>query len=191
MLLQLAICVTLKTIGGFCKNIFNFVGYQTNAMEKAAPPLWEKMKNLLVGIFLFVPSMLWAQRSLIFTTGQGAIRGYDPVAYFTAAREVMGKKEIVFEYLGAQWHFASEENRNLFKQNPEKYTPQFGGYCAYGMSRGYKAETQPNAWTIVDGKLYLNYNVDVREKWSQDTANYIKKAEANWPTVQTDRSVKK
>jgi YHS domain-containing protein len=160
-------------------------------MEKAAPSLWEKMKNLLFGIFLFVPSMLWAQRSLIFTTGQGAIRGYDPVAYFTEAREVMGKKEIVFEYLGTQWHFASEENRNLFKQNPEKYTPQFGGYCAYGMSRGYKAETQPNAWTIVDGKLYLNYNVDVREKWSQDTANYIKKAEANWPTVQTDRSVKK
>jgi YHS domain-containing protein len=178
-------------MGVISQNFSNFVGLQTNAMEVVAPSLSEKMKNLLVGIFLFVPSTLWAQRSLVFTTAQGAIRGYDPVAYFTEGREVMGKKEIVFDHLGAQWHFASEENLNLFKQDPEKYTPQFGGYCAYGMSRGYKAETQPNAWTIVQGKLYLNYNVDVRAKWSQDMANYIQNAEAHWPTVRADVTVKK
>ncbi|MFM8914099.1 MAG: YHS domain-containing (seleno)protein [Flammeovirgaceae bacterium] len=149
------------------------------------------MKNLLLSIFLFVPSLVIGQRSLIFNTKEGAIRGYDPVAFFTEGREVMGKKEFVFEYAGAKWHFASEVHLNLFKENPEKYTPQFGGYCAYGMSSGYKAETQPNAWTILDGKLYLNYSLGVRATWNQDRARYIQKAEANWPTVRADSTVKK
>jgi hypothetical protein len=72
---------------------------------------------------------------------------------------------------------------NLFKTSPEKYMPQFGGYCAFGMSRGYKAETQPNAWTIVEGKLYLNYNTDVRQKWNEDQAGFIQKANENWAKV--------
>ena len=71
----------------------------------------------------------------------------------------------------------------MFKANPEKYVPQFGGYCAYGTSRGYKAETDPEAWTIADGKLYLNYNLEVRATWNANQAEFINKANANWPTV--------
>ncbi|MFM8834284.1 MAG: YHS domain-containing (seleno)protein [Cytophagales bacterium] len=149
------------------------------------------MKNLLLTVFLFFPSLVSGQRLLIFTTNQGAIRGYDPVAYFVDGREIKGKKELVFEHADARWHFASETNLTLFKQNPEKYIPQFGGYCAYGMSRGYKAETQPNAWTILDGKLYLNYNIEVRNKWNQNRDQNLQKAEANWPTVQADSTVNK
>ena len=149
------------------------------------------MKNLLLTVFLSFPGLVSGQRLLIFTTNQGAIRGYDPVAYFVDGREIKGKNEYVFAHAGARWHFASETNLTLFKQKPEKYIPQFGGYCAYGMSRGYKAETQPNAWTILDGKLYLNYNLEVRNKWNQNRDQYIQKAKANWPTVQADTAVKK
>jgi hypothetical protein len=77
----------------------------------------------------------------------------------------------------------SSSNRELFKTNPEKYIPQFGGYCAFGMSRGYKAETQPEAWTMVDGKLYLNYNKKVREEWNKNQVDFISKASSNWVKV--------
>lgn len=112
-----------------------------------------------------------------------AISGYDPVAYFTenAARE--GKKEIVYEHNGAIYQFVTEANRKLFIENPDKYLPQFGGWCAFGMSEGYKAPVDPKAFTVSDGRLYLNYNLNVREEWLKDKEARIKKAEANWPSV--------
>lgn len=121
--------------------------------------------------------------SPVFATEAGAIQGYDAVAYFTQADAIKGSTDISFQHLGQTWYFASEEHRELFMADPEKYQPQFGGYCAYGMSRGYKAQTDPQAWSIVDGKLYLNYNLEVRDIWNQDRAAYLEKAIQNWPTV--------
>lgn len=122
----------------------------------------------------------------VFATADGAIQGYDPVAYFTQSKPVKGVKEFSFNYADQMWYFATAENLELFKSNPEKYAPQFGGYCAYGMSRGYKAKTEPDAWTIVEGKLYLNYNTDVRDNiWNEKQSEFIEKANANWPTVKT------
>ncbi|MBI3218871.1 MAG: YHS domain-containing protein [Bacteroidetes bacterium] len=126
-----------------------------------------------------------AQKPEIFSTSAGAIRGYDAVTYFTDSVPQKGKPEFVVDYKNAKWYFASAKNAELFKADPEKYAPQFGGYCAFGMSRGYKAETQPDAWTIVDGKLYLNYNVKVRGEWNKKQAELITKAAANWVQVKS------
>lgn len=122
----------------------------------------------------------------VFATDEGAIQGYDPVAYFTQSQPVKGSKEFSFAHADQVWYFASAENLEVFKSNPEKYAPQFGGYCAYGMSRGYKAKTEPDAWTIVEGKLYLNYNTDVRDNiWNEKQSEFIEKANTNWPSIKT------
>jgi len=117
---------------------------------------------------------------LTYQDSSGAIRGYDPVAYFTVGRPTPGKKELSFAWNGAEWHFASTANLDSFKAMPEHYAPQYGGYCAYGTAEGHKAPTEPDAWTILDGKLYLNYNKDVLVIWSKDRSGYIKKADSNW-----------
>jgi YHS domain-containing protein len=112
-----------------------------------------------------------------------AVGGYDPVAYFTDGKPVAGSKDITLEHEGATWRFASEANREAFKADPAKYAPQYGGYCAYAVSQGYTAKGDPNAWSVVDGKLYLNYDLNVKKTWEKDTAGYISKANANWPGV--------
>ena len=112
-----------------------------------------------------------------------AIRGYDPVAYFTEDKPVKGSDEFVLEYKGATWRFSSAANKQIFEQMPEKYAPQYGGYCAWAVSQGYTASTDPEAWAIVDGKLYLNYSKSVQQQWSQDIPGNIRKADANWPKV--------
>jgi YHS domain-containing protein len=114
---------------------------------------------------------------------QVAIQGYDPVAFFTDQKAVRGQEQFRHTHEGAIYHFASKEHLNLFAKNPEKYVPAYGGYCAYGLSKGYTAPIKPEAWSIVGGKLYLNYNLDVRKTWNEDQTGYIKKADANWPTV--------
>ncbi len=144
------------------------------------------MQKIAFTILLTAVSLAgMAQKPEVFSTKDGAIRGYDPVSYFTDSVPTKGKAEFVADYKGAKWYFASSKNLALFNSNPEKYIPQFGGYCAFGMSRGYKADTQPDAWTIVDDKLYLNYNVKVREEWNKKQAELISKAAANWVTVKT------
>jgi YHS domain-containing protein len=143
------------------------------------------MKQIAL-VFLFVlPVLSQAQVSEIFTTDEGAIQGYDAVAYFTEGKPIKGSNEFTFKHKNETWYFASADHLQKFKANPEKFTPQFGGYCAYGMSRGYKAKTDPEAWTIVDGKLYLNYNLDVRKIWNEKQMEFIEKANSNWPTVKT------
>lgn len=97
-----------------------------------------------------------------------AIEGYDPVAYFNDDHPVEGDSDYLYEWMGATWYFASAENRDLFVADPEKYAPQYGGYCAWAVSQGYTAKIDPQAWTIVDDKLYLNYSKEVRTQWSQD-----------------------
>ena len=114
-------------------------------------------------------------------TFQGlAIQGYDPVAYFTDAKAVPGDPEITATHDGATYRFASAEHRSAFQADPGKYVPQYGGYCAYGASQGYNAPIEPEQFTIADGKLYLNYNADVRKRWNEDRGSYISKADAYW-----------
>jgi len=112
-----------------------------------------------------------------------AVAGYDPVAYFTQNMPVMGKASISLNHGGAQWHFSSAANRDAFKADPEKYVPQFGGYCAYAVSQGYTAKGEPEVWKIVDGKLYLNFSRGVQKTWQRDIPGYIMSAKANWPSV--------
>lgn len=112
-----------------------------------------------------------------------AIRGYDPVAYFTDGKPVKGSDKFVHEWMGAKWKFASQDHLDKFKAEPAKYAPQYGGYCAYGIAVGNVVKIEPDQWTIVDDKLYLNYDDDVSKKWKKDKAGYIKKADATFDTV--------
>lgn len=112
-----------------------------------------------------------------------AIKGYDPVAYFTESKPVKGSTDFESEWQGATWRFASAAHRDAFQTSPERYTPQYGGYCAWAVSQGYTAGIDPAAWRIVDGKLYLNYSLDVQKKWEQDIAGYIAAADTHWPKI--------
>ena len=112
-----------------------------------------------------------------------AIDGTDPVAYFTQGRPVEGSSDYTYDWNGATWRFSSAENRERFAEDPEAYTPQYGGYCAWAVSRCYTASTDPEAWKIVDGKLYLNYSKSVQAKWEQDIDGNIRAGDANWPGV--------
>lgn len=119
----------------------------------------------------------------IFAEDGVAIRGYDPVAYFTESEPAKGKKEFSFDWQGTTWHFANAENRDSFSSDPEKYAPQYGGYCAWAVKEGTTAPIDPQAWKIVDGKLYLNLNPDIQEQWQKDIPGNIAKADQNWPGV--------
>ena len=145
-----------------------------------------KRTALLLSFFIGLSTSLLAQREVFVKSGD-AIQGYDPVAYFKEGKPVKGKKEFSYEWKEATWRFSTEENLNAFKTDPEKYSPQFGGYCAYGMMEGHKAPTSADAWTIVDGKLYLNYNTDVRSLWNKKQQEYIQTAIKNWPTVKLEK----
>lgn len=112
-----------------------------------------------------------------------AIKGYDPVAYFTEGKPVEGVKAHKLDWNGAEWRFANAANRAAFEAEPTKYAPQYGGYCAWAVSQGYTAGIDPAAWKIVEGKLYLNYNQDVQKKWQTDIPTRIKDADANWPKL--------
>lgn len=115
-----------------------------------------------------------------------AMRGYDPVAYFTHGRPVKGSAEHQHQWRGATWRFASAEARDAFAAAPERYAPQFGGYCAWAVSQHYLAPGDPNYWKIVDGKLYLNANARAKQLWEADQADAIARGHANWPAVLTD-----
>jgi YHS domain-containing protein len=112
-----------------------------------------------------------------------AVDGTDVVAYFTQGAPVAGDAAFAHEYMGATWLFSSAENRDAFAADPQAYAPQYGGYCAYAASKGGIASTVPEAWTIVDGKLYLNFSVTVQGIWAQDIPGNIARADANWPAI--------
>jgi YHS domain-containing protein len=139
---------------------------------------------LAVGIALFAAPAAQALSPVNKTLLGGlALDGYDAVAYFTDGRPVEGSKEHSVEWNGATWRFASAAHRDEFQKAPEKYAPQYGGYCAWAVSNGYAADIDPEAWTIVDGKLYLNYDAKVMAKWKQDVPGNISKANGNWPKL--------
>lgn len=112
-----------------------------------------------------------------------AIAGYDPVAYFRDGGPRLGKPEFATSHGGASWRFASAEHKALFEADPQRYLPAYGGFCAYGASRGYLVKTEPEAWSIVEGRLYLNYDLGVRKTWLAKPRTYIARADANWPSL--------
>jgi hypothetical protein len=112
-----------------------------------------------------------------------AVGGYDPVAYFTEGKPVKGSQDFTLQHEGATWRFSSAANRAAFEADAAKYAPQYGGYCAYAVAKGSTAKAEPDAWTIHDGKLYLNFDKSVRAIWEKDIPGYVKKADANWPGV--------
>lgn len=109
-----------------------------------------------------------------------ALDGYDAVAYFKENLPREGKPEFIADYNGAKWQFTSAENRDAFKAEPAKYAPQYGGYCAWAVGHNYTAKGDPQAWRIVDDKLYLNYNKDVQAKWAEDIPKYVQDGDKNW-----------
>jgi hypothetical protein len=146
------------------------------------PPTLRSAAALLVAAFAAsaLDAVAPVNKTLL---GSLAVDGYDPVAYFTEGRPVEGSKQFVFEWQGATWRFASAAHRDLFAAEPAKYAPQYGGYCAWAVANNYTADADPEAWAIVDGKLYLNYDTKVQAKWRQDVAGNVAKADRNWPVL--------
>jgi len=119
----------------------------------------------------------------VYTSAELALSGHDAVAYFREGKPVKGRAEHETHWAGARWRFASAANRDAFTQSPERYAPQYGGYCAYAVSRNYTASADPAAWRIVGGKLYVNYSKAVQATWAQDIPGNIERADRNWPAV--------
>ncbi len=115
--------------------------------------------------------------------GGTAIEGHDPVAYFTEGKPVEGSSAHTYQWKGATWKFASRENRDSFAASPRNFAPQYGGYCAWAVAQGSTASIDPDAWRIVDGKLYLNYSKSIQNRWAQDIPGNIAKGDANWPMI--------
>ncbi len=146
------------------------------------------MKAFKLVIFLF--STLIAMHSFAkeppIETGffnNDAIYAYDTVAYFTQSKAVKGSEKYQTQWRGALWSFSSQQHLDMFKQEPEKYAPQYGGYCAYAMADGRLVGVDEEAFTIVDGKLYLNYSKSVMEDWREDIPGYVEKADVAYPTL--------
>ncbi len=120
----------------------------------------------------------------VFAKDGVAIRGTDPVAYFTEGRPVAGDTTHALEWNGAVWYFASAENRAAFEAEPERYAPQYGGFCAWAVAeKGKLYSTRPENWSIVDGKLYLNFNDDIQARWQEDIPGFIARGDERWPEV--------
>jgi len=127
-----------------------------------------------------------AKKEYIFQKDGLAIDGYDTVAYFGLEvddKAVKGDPQFSYSYNGATWLFSSADNLELFKADPAKYAPAYNGYCAYAVARKRIAKTEPDAWSIVDGRLYLNYNQNIRSRWSKDIPGNLSNSEKHWPTV--------
>ena len=143
------------------------------------------MKKLILSLVVATLALsLFAQtpsKTLLNLDKTGvAIQGYDPVAFFTDSKPVKGDQKFLIKHDGAIYFFASKEHKDLFKANPAKYTPEFGGYCAYGVSRNKLVEIDVDAFQIVDGKLLLQYSKGVRDDFNKDTKGNLAKADANW-----------
>lgn len=119
----------------------------------------------------------------IYQNGGVAVGGFDVVSYHRMQNPVAGSPDLTHEWQGVTWRFVDETNRRLFQADPEKFAPRYGGYCAYALSRGALAPTDPEAWTIYHGKLYLNFSKAVREKWLADVASHVVSADNHWPEI--------
>jgi YHS domain-containing protein len=144
---------------------------------------WNVRRAVLAAALLLFASIVPAFAGEFFEEDGVAIRGYDPIAYFAEMKPVKGLAEFHAEYQGSTFYLSSVAHRDTFTASPDKFAPQYGGYCAFGMAKGYKAVIDPDAFTVVGDKLYLNYSETVRSKWKLDIPGYIRTANANWPEV--------
>ena len=142
---------------------------------------------LVGGAALLVARPAWAKDPYWYPGNGGyAADGADVVAYFDldpSAKGVAGSSDLSVEWNGARWRFSTPETLAKFTADPEKYAPQFGGYCAYAMANGALAHGDINAWDVVDGKLYMNFNNSVRRRWRRDVPGNIASAQGHWPNV--------
>ena len=139
---------------------------------------------LLLGMNTFAaPSVNTLKNSFFASQTDTAINGYDSVAYFTQNAPVKGQDAHTHEWKGAKWKFATAANLDLFRNNPDKYAPQYGGYCAYGVAKDGLVKVDPDQFTIFEGKLYLNYDASVQKEWAKDRAGYIRQADAKFPQL--------
>lgn len=143
------------------------------------------MQKILFSLLMFLSLNAFAADKAYFETSKGAINGYDAVAYFTKSAPVKGNKKYHYQWKNNNWYFSSAEHLAMFKESPEKYAPQYGGFCAFAAANNALAKTEPEAWSIVDGKLYLNYSLKVQGKWTKNQAGFIKKADKNWSGLST------
>lgn len=144
----------------------------------------EKIRILIIALWFVMLGLgqnSYAQTAIYGAKDGPALAGYDAVAYFIDNKPVLGKALYLFEWQGATWHFSSTTNRELFIANPEKYAPQYGGHCAFGMANDTYVSGDPHRWKIVDGKLYLNTNKFAQWLWERDTQEKIMSADGYWP----------
>jgi len=144
---------------------------------------WRTISTMLIvalAVMLWRPAMAV---ETVYAPDGVAIKGADPVAYFVDGKPRIGNKSFSYDWNGATWHFVSAENRDKFAAAPERYAPQYGGYCAYAVGNGYTAKIEPEAWKIVDDKLYLNYSRAVGLLWRARQSHYISEADNNWPKI--------
>ena len=132
---------------------------------------------------------MWYRKSsphkgLFFNVNGKALWEFDPVAFFKLSKAKRGRKDLFATYGNVDWHFAEESHKALFEENPVRYLPQFGGYCAHGMAHGYAASTNPLRWSIINNKLYLNYSRLYQKRWLRKKEVFIELAEKNWIDVQ-------
>lgn len=155
------------------------------------------MRSVLLGSFIQTLLAITISALLITFAGAGdhakminsggekiAISGYDTVAYFTVAKPMKGKPEFSASWQDVDWYFANSEHRDLFVASPARYAPQFGGFCAMAMTRGVVKTIDPQAWVIVDGRLYLNFSEDARDRFQHDPLGNIDSSEKNWAKLQ-------
>jgi hypothetical protein len=146
-------------------------------------------RRMIVGFLALAPAGVVlgrparAAEPMVFQPGGVAIHGIDPVAYLAGQGPVPGNPDIRHDWNGARWHFASEANRAAFATDPARHAPAFGGYCAFAASRGYLAPTIPEAWSIHDGRLFLNASLRARRLWEAELPGVIAAGEANWPAI--------
>jgi len=138
----------------------------------------------LLAIALLLASPPASALDPVYSNWRGlAIAGADPVAYFEAGRAVIGSRDFEHAWRDTTWRFASAANRDRFAADPDRFAPQYGGYCAYAVSEGYTASVDPQAWKIVGGKLYLNYSRDVQKLWEADIPGRTARADVHWPRL--------
>ena len=142
------------------------------------------IKQQLAALILIAGSIFSMMAMAGVATSTLAVSGYDVVSYHQDSGPVRGDGSFVSEHAGDTYLFASKENKATFDADPEKYVPAYGGFCAYGVSVGKKFHTDPLAWKVEDGKLYLNLNKKVQEIWLKDVTGFIAKADKNWPGIE-------
>ncbi len=139
------------------------------------------MKQLITAVaFLLVAFFSFAQKPEIYSPSGIALSGYDVVSFYTESKAIRGNDAFSFKWKDAVWLFSTQQHLDSFKQSPAKYEPAYGGYCAYGTSRGYKAPTQADTWMVLKNKLYFNYNLKVKEAWEKNRDVYIDSANVKW-----------